>query len=208
MDVALLTVEDLNGDTPTSFADNYYDDIGFGCGEERDGILLLIAMEERDWCISTCGFGLTAFTDAGLAHIEKRIVPLLSRGKYADAFALFLALCEDFTAQAQSGAPYDIGHLPRLPFRWGMNLLIALGVGLIIGLIVALILRGQLKSARFRNTATEYVRAGSLQVSRANEFFLYRTVSRVPRAKSNSSGGSSGHFSASGTFHSGRSGKF
>lgn len=50
-------------------ADDFYDYNGYGYGEEGDGIIFLISMEERKWQISTCGFGITAFTDAGQEYM-------------------------------------------------------------------------------------------------------------------------------------------
>jgi uncharacterized protein len=65
-------------------------------------------------------------------------------------------------------------------------------VGLIVALIVILILRGQLKSVRYRAAASDYIKPGSMKVTVSRDMFLYRTVSRRPRPKSNSSSGFSG----------------
>lgn len=46
-DVVLLTVESLEGYTPEAFADDYYDYNGYGIGDNNDGVLFLISMEER-----------------------------------------------------------------------------------------------------------------------------------------------------------------
>jgi uncharacterized protein len=72
------------------------------------------------------------------------------------------------------------------------TLLICAGVGLVIGLIVVLILKGQLKSVRRQNQANAYIRPGSMQVTVARDLFLYRNVTKTRRQSNNSSGGSSG----------------
>lgn len=64
-DVVIVTVNSLEGKTPTAYADDFFDYTGYGYGENDDGILFLISMEERDWAISTYAFGVVAFTDAG-----------------------------------------------------------------------------------------------------------------------------------------------
>ena len=69
VDVVVVTVDSLEGASATEYADDFYDLNGYGFGDEGDGILLLISMEERDWAISTSGFGITAFTDAGLEYL-------------------------------------------------------------------------------------------------------------------------------------------
>lgn len=58
-DVAVITVEKLDDGYSESlvYANHLYDSLGFSCGGNDDGILLLISMEERDWAISTCGYG-------------------------------------------------------------------------------------------------------------------------------------------------------
>ena len=55
-DIAIITVDALEeGYTSIEYADDIYDYNGFGMGEDYDGILFLISMEERDWAISTHG---------------------------------------------------------------------------------------------------------------------------------------------------------
>ena len=66
-DVVIHTTEDMDGySSVVAYADDYYDYNGYGYGEDRDGIILVVAMNTRDLYISTCGFGITAFTDYGI----------------------------------------------------------------------------------------------------------------------------------------------
>ena len=82
MDVVVVTAETLGGKSPMVYADDFYDYNGY-C---EDGILLLVSMEDSDWWISTAGYGITAFTDAGIEYLGNRFVPSLSDGDYAGAF--------------------------------------------------------------------------------------------------------------------------
>ena len=68
-DVAVVTVNSLEGKTAEAYADDFYDYHGYGFGTDHDGILLLVSMEARDWHITTTGYGITAFTDAGIEYI-------------------------------------------------------------------------------------------------------------------------------------------
>lgn len=63
-DIVIVTVDSLDGKTATEYADDFYDEHGYGYGSEKDGALLLIGMDDQQWAISTCGFGITALTDA------------------------------------------------------------------------------------------------------------------------------------------------
>lgn len=208
-DIVVVTVNTTGSKTPMEYADDYYDEHGYGYGENHDGILLLISMADRDWYISTCGFGITAFTDAGLEFLGEEIVYYLSDEMYDDAFLTFITYCELYVDQARNDSPYDYGNMPKLPFDALWTLIICLIIGFIAALITTAIMKGQLKSVKSNTRADEYVKQGSLNIYNSMDLFLYRTVNRRPRPKDNdSSGGSSTHRSSSGRSHGGRGGKF
>ena len=81
-EVAVVTVNSLEGKTAAAYADDYYDQNGYGYGEADDGILLLVSMKDRDYAITTFAFGQTAFTDAGLEYIVEKFRPDLCEGIY------------------------------------------------------------------------------------------------------------------------------
>ena len=90
MDVVILTVFSLNGKDPEAYADDYYDEMGYGMGSDHSGILLLIAMENRDWAISTCGEAITWVTDQDLERLEDALLPSLAQDSYSTAFQNYL----------------------------------------------------------------------------------------------------------------------
>lgn len=206
MDVVVATTEDLEGYSVTEYADLLYKQCQFGYGDSNDGLLLLISMEDRDWYISTCGYGITAFTDAGIKYIRNQIKPDLSDGNYAAAFSEYAELCDDFITQARNGDPYDSHNLPSEPLS-----LIWIPIAVIIGFVIAKIIVGNMKSklktVRKQAAANSYVRNGSMNVTESRDLFLYQTVTRAEKPKNNSSG-SSTHTSSSGTTHGGGGGKF
>lgn len=210
-DIVVVTAGSLEGKTPMEYADDFYDDNGYGFGEEKDGILFLVSMEKRDWYISTTGYGITAFTDAGLEYMSEKFLGSLSKGEYALAFTVYAELCDDFITQARTGRPYDVNYLPKEPFRFARNLAIATGAAFVISLIITAVMKGKLKTVRGQSVANSYVKAGSMQLTRKNDLFLYRHVDRRAKPKNNasaSSGGSRTHVSSSGARHGGRGGKF
>ena len=202
MDVVIVTVDSTEGKTPMEYADDYYDYNGY----RKDGILLLVSMEEQDWWISTTGYGITAFTDAGIAHMSNQFVPYLSEGDYLEAFTLFAQLCDEFITQAKAGDPFDRHNLPKEPFDVGVHLLIALVIGAVVALVVTGSMKSKLKTVRAQAKADDYVTPGSLQVRQSADLFLYTHLDRRERAQSR--GGSSTHVSSSGTTHGGGGGKF
>ena len=190
------------------YADDFYDYNGYGFGENWDGVLLLVSMEDRDWWISTTGFGITAITDAGIDYISDKFTDCLSEGEYADAFNTYAELCDKFITQAKTGKPYDYGNMPKEPFNVLLHICISIAVGFAVALIVTGIMKGKLKTVRFQSAAASYVKDGSMNVTESRDMFLYTHVSRTPRPKESSSGGSSTHTSSSGSMHGGGGGKF
>ena len=209
LDVVVVTVNTLDGKTPMDYADDFYDYNGYGFGENRDGVLLLVSMEDRDRWISTSGYGITVFTDAGIEYISEKFLPDLSDGNYADAFTTYAEHCDEFITQARTGEPYDTNNLPKEPFNVFTSLLISLAVGILVSLIVTGKMKGKLKTVRMQPAAEEYVRKGSMLVTESSDLFLYSHVDRRAKSKDNDSGGgSSTHTSSSGSSHGGGGGKF
>lgn len=202
-DLVVVIVDDFGGKSAQAYADDFYDYNGYGYGENYDGSLLLIGVDEDYRWISTSGFGITAFTDAGISYIGSQIVTDLELGYYYDGIDNYISLCEEFINQANSGVPYDSNNLPKEKFSFFFTLLISLVVGFVVALIAVLIMKSQLKTVRRQSAAADYMKAGSMRVTQSRDVFLYRNVSKVKKAENNSSSGSSTHTSSSGRTHGG-----
>ena len=211
-DVAVMTVNSLEGKTATEYADDVFDGEGYGLGDGKDGILFLVDMGDRNWATSTHGYAITAFTDAGLDYIEEKVLSDLSDGAYAQAFTTFAEQCDLFLTQAETGAPYDVGNMPQEPFAYVFWLVVCLAVGFVIALITALIKRSSLKSVVKKTSAEDYMKENSFQLTTKQDRFINRVVTSRPIPKDDDShsggGGSTTHVSSSGETHGGHSGKF
>lgn len=207
MDVVIATTNTLEGKSVVAYADDLYDNCSFGYGADRDGLILVISMEDNDWYISTCGYGITAFTDAGIKYIGEQIVPYLSDKDFAGAFATYITLCDEFITQARTDKPYDIGSLPRKPMSpaW---ILVCLISGLILSCVTVGKMKAKLTTVRAQAAANSYMKNDSMNITDSREMFLYKNVTRTKRANESSGGGSSTHTSSSGTSHGGGGGKF
>ena len=212
-DVVIATIESLESVDYTSmeeYADDLYDFCQFGYGADRDGVLLLVSVGDRKWHISTCGYGITAFTDAGIQYLGEQMTPDMADGDYAAAFRTFVQWSDAYIDAARSGRPYDVKNLPREPLSL-MYLFLAVGIGLVLAWVVVGVMKSQLRSVAFQENAASYVREGSMNLTNSRELFLYRDVHRTERVEekdSDSSGGSSTHTSSSGTTHGGGGGSF
>lgn len=214
-DIVAVTSDNLGGKNYTDFADDFYDNNGYGYGDEFDGALLLISMEpDNHMCwISTSGFGITAITDAGIEYFLDDIVDIgLASGDYYYAVDTFADLCDSFVVQARTGRPYDVGYMPYDKFDAATVIIwfvFAAVIGLIIGGIYTAVLKSKMKTVYLRQTADDYVKSDSLNITKSNEIFLYRNVTKTKRTPSNSGGGdrvgggSSTHSSSSGRTHGG-----
>lgn len=204
-DVVIITVNTLSGKKPMEYADDYFDYNGYGMGEDKSGILLLVSIEGRVWHISTAGYGITAFTDAGLKYISSKFLPSMKNENYSESFNIFADLCDQFLTKAKTDKPYDKENLPKMPLSpvWIPGSLI---MGFLIALFVTETLRKQLKTVNKKAEANDYLKKGSLNIKNSKNIFLFSTISKTPIPKSRS--GSSTHTDSSGTSHGGTGGNF
>ena len=201
-DIVIVTVNSLDGKTPMEYADDYYDTHGYN----SNGILLLVSMDDRDYWMSTAGFGITAFTDAGMSYMQRKFVPSMTRGDYAEAFNTFASLCDEFLEEAHNGRPYDHGHMPKekVGFFW---LPLSGGIGAAISGIINGSKKSRLKSVHSKPDADAYIDVPNIRMNRSEDIFLY-AHHEVVRTHSDDNGGSSTHISSSGVTHGGSGGNF
>ena len=187
--IVIMTAPASDGDIDV-FVEDVYDSMNMGYGENRDGVLLLVCMDIREYRILSNGFAGVAIDSGDIDAIGDVIVSDLSDGNYAAAFDEFADQCDY----------YLDGYINGFPFNFGKNFMICLVIGIIAGVVVAFVLKGQLKSVRKQNRASDYVKPGSMQVTVRNDFFLYRNVTRTKKQSSNSSGSGSSRSTGGGKF--------
>ena len=206
-DVAVVTTDSCQGKSPQDYTDDYYYENGYGYGQDIDGIMLMVAMEERKFHLGTRGMAIDIFTDYGLQRIDDLITPDLSDGEYYKAFKKFGKLAEEFIVEAKTKEPYSEAHPYKEKMGLGLRLLISLIAGLVAAAIVLAVLFGQLRSVRTKREAQDYVRDGSFHVNRKRDLYLYSTVTRIKKEKPQS-GGSSTHSTSDGGRAGGHTGSF
>ena len=177
--ITVITANEIGTWNIDRYIEDIYDEGGYGYGANHDGVMLLVCMDLREYRVLCNGFANDAID---IDTISDAFVDDLSDGDYADAFHAFADEC----------AYYLNGYLNGFPFDVEGSLTVALIIGVIVGLIVVFVLKGQLNSVKAQNQARAYVRPGSMHLTQKGDFFLYRTLTRTPKPKSNSSGGSRG----------------
>lgn len=148
-----------------------YDSMGFGYGETKDGVLLLVCMDPRQYRILSNGHAGVAIGPDQVDTLCDFMDTYLPNGHYVAAFNSFADQCGEMLAYYQAGSP----------FQAGKSLAISLVIGIIAGLIVAFVLKGQLKSVHQQYTAHSYVKPNSMHVNFRRDIYLYRHVERTRR---------------------------
>jgi len=206
MDIVIWTVDDLGGKSPKQFADDAYDNNGYGMGSKRDGILLLLSMNGRDWWLSTCGNAKKIFTTARINSIMDDVLPLLKRDEFLLAFTLFADKADDmiaFTrANGNKGAePSIISFIERL-FRSGnYNKFSVIGVLVLLAIIAGVTIFDIIKYLR---DTFRMIKDGTYK----SEMKLRRMYNNSNSSSSDSFDSYSSSSSYSDSSHGGTGGKF
>lgn len=218
IDVVILTIIDLEGKSAQAYADDYYDDNGYGCGADHSGVLLLIAMDTREWYISTCGEAIYALSDYSLDVLGEEMVYFLSDERYYMAFENFVNSLPKYMIAYQQGTPLN-GYVPQgreevVYYRktnYVANFLIALVIGAVAALVTVLVMRSKMNTAKPQKNAGNYIKNNSYRLNVHRDMFLYSRVSKTPKPQNNGDGGHGGssvHRSSGGRSHGGRGGRF
>jgi len=223
-DVVILTVDSLDGEDIQYFSADYYDYNGYGMGDNYDGAMFTVSMDEREWFMLTTGAAMDILTDDVLYHMEEAIIPYLSDGDYIQAFEKFAKICDAEVTYASGDGPTEDGSTEDVyedlygedyyeGERYGKEsspgIIFSIIAGLVLGFIPVMIMRGQLKSVKMQASAGCYEKAGSRKITLQRDTFLYHTVNRVPRPKESSGRSGGGSFrGSSGRSHGGRGGRF
>lgn len=188
MDLAIVTTEDTKGRSSMEYADDFYDYNGFGVGDNKDGILLLIDMEHRKAWISTTGRAISVINSNKIDKILDDVTPLLTDKEYYKSCHAFISKTNHYLLDDQSISP--------------QTFLIFLGISIAAGVIGVLILVNANKLVKRGTQAGAYL-AGGFSITGQNDTFLRSTVTRTAIPKNTSSSGGGGHVGSSGTSHGG-----
>ncbi|MBQ8359126.1 MAG: TPM domain-containing protein [Oscillospiraceae bacterium] len=199
IDAVIVTVETLGFKTAQDYADDYFDYNGYGAGSNDSGVLLLIAIEEREWYVCTHADGNEALTYNEIGDLGDEMYDYLSFGDYYGAFTVYLDFLE---SEFEHYRTFE----DHLTFRTvALRLLMALLIGAAIAGIALLIMRSKMNTARQQSGAGSYMVSGSYDLYRCQDFFLYSQTTRTLKQQNHSS---STHRSSSGRSHGGRGGRF
>ena len=205
IDAVIVTANDLQGKNTRDYADDYYDYNGYGLGDNKSGILLLIDMNDRKIWIYTSGDAIEYFTDNRIDSIISDISKYLSNEEYFDACNIFLT---DIQYYIDSGIPE--GQYTYSEEENTLKIvLIALGVAAVVAGVTCIVVVNSYKNSK-SVSSVNYVDNSSIVFTKRRDTFVNTFTTRTKIERNNSSGGSgsSTHRSSSGNTHGGGGGSF
>ena len=191
--LVILTLDSLGNRSAMEYADDFYDYNGYGMGENHDGAIFLISMENRDYWFGTTGSAIYTYSDSDIDYICGECRGDLSAGNYYGAFDTLINECSDELYSEAQSQVFTVGKF-----------LICLTIGAVIGLIILLGFIGQLKTVAPAKGASDYT-SSELKLTKKSDLFIRSSISKTKRE---SSSGSSTHTGSSGTSHGGGGGHF
>lgn len=200
--IYIMTVDDFRdygyGNDVFTTTWNIYHDRSLGWGNERQGMILLLSMDDRDFATFFYGKDVEhAFDAYGQEALEEHFLDNFASNDWYGGFLDYLNTSEKFLSSAAEGDPVRES-------KAGMYAVVIL-ISCVISLIVTLVIRSQMNNAKLQHNAASYIAADGLQLTHRNDRFLHITRTRRKIQTSSDSSGSRSHSGGGG---SGRSGKF
>lgn len=209
--VYIVTVGDFASTGASSVkgaAETVFASYGMGIGTEKDGLLLLLSMADRDyWMMANGAKGLHAFNTEGREALVPYFLDNFGENDWFGGFEDYLYWAGEYLRAAESGTPYSEDNVPMDDVEKAKSAIITYGIAIAIALaisgIVIAVCNAKMKSVAPAVHASAYV-SGGLNLTGSMDNYTHTTTTRVKKSSSSSSSGS-GSVRSSG---SGTGGKF
>ena len=174
-EVYAITFPSLDGNEAWELNEMLYAELKEYYGAGEDVVILMLAMEERQYDIMARGFGNTAFTDYGKDVMAEKFLDDFANDDWYWGFYDYMATCDEFLAMAVSGEPFDVDSDEGGSGLFGI--IIAIVISCLIAFAVCSILRAQMKTARIATEAHDYQK--ELNLTNQYDRFSHRDIKRV-----------------------------
>ena len=192
--VYVVTVDDFTEyGTGDVFEVTYgiYHGYALGKGADRDGLILLLSMDTREFALFVYGDGAEyAFDAYGQEMLEGEFLPRFKDNDWYGGFEAYVKACGSYLSSAAAGEPVREGH--------GMTILICILGSFLVSLIVVTILKAGMKNVEKAQQADQYL-SGELKLDQKHDQFIKTTRTRRKietedgnDSKARSGGGGSG----------------
>lgn len=202
VDAAVVTVDSYDQSSIRAAADDYYDYNGYGVGSDYSGFMLMICRGTREYYITTCGSSIRVMNDVNIDYLCLNVESYLKKDDYYSACRVFAERAYEIYSDYENGVVFDPTDFESNAIYYVIAWLIAA----VLALIVTMAAKSTMNDAVRKAAANEYVKQGSVNITKSRDVFLYSTVTKTKRAQNSS--GSSTHTSSSGRSHGGGGGSF
>lgn len=170
-----------------------YHESQLGIGEERNGIIVLLSMEKRDYAMFVCGeYAEYAFDSFGQEMLAEYFLDDFGDNNWYSGISDYLDTCDEFLTKAEEGKPMRKSSWLMMAAAVGLSCLISGGI-----CFFALY---SMKSLCQKKDADAYIAEDKLYLTQQYDQYTHTTETRTKIQKSSSSSESGGG--------SGRRGKF
>lgn len=216
----VVTKEYTEGDIE-SYTDDFYDYNNYGVGEDKNGIMILLDMSDRQLHITTTGDEYIYVLQAYISEFIDAFIDNLNGNDYMSGFKAFADISANIVEQINNGdiVFQEVEHDPSVDIEYyddydydydydynhgsatyygdiSLNIVIVILIALVLSFITCMILKSKNKTVRFTRNADRYEETDTFKLSYHQDRFMYRTLNKTARAEENhnnhSGGGSSG----------------
>lgn len=210
--VYFMAVEDFKNesqsfDVQTAAEDRYLLE-EFGWGEGKDGVLLFLSMEERDYALISYGnWGNEVFTDYGKEMMSENFLDNFAQDDWYGGCLDYVDDCASLLRGQVFDSSYDSSYDPFME-GWkeereveggysnaSFGILMAVFPSAAFALLVCVALSRQMKTARKQKTAFEYIADDKVDFRIRDDIFTHTTQTRrrIQSGKERNNSGDMGH---------------
>ena len=225
MDFVVVTTNNTGGRSAESYADDFYDEGGFGSSKDRSGMLLLMDFDNRQLHISTAGSMIRILDDKRIESLLDDGIKFMKMGQYYSCASVLIVEILHYVKLGVREGQYNydretgkISYYKSPKKITFYELLLSLAVPLIIAGIYIKGVRDDYAMKKAKKKLPAYLlsyRAGAAYnlINDTDEFLGRRTITRHISSDNHHPGGSHGgggggfsstiHTGSSGTAHGG-----
>lgn len=160
-----------------------YNNGQLGVGEDRDGIIVLLSMAERDYAMFVYGeYAKYTFDSYGQERLEETFLEELKNNDWYSGISHYLDACEEYLTKAENGKPLRRPYWILVVIMTGVSCLGAAGV--------CFLLIRNMKTVHQKVEANEYITASGLCLTKQYDRYTHTTETRTKIEKKDSSGSS------------------
>lgn len=210
--IYVITIKDFRDfgfDNIDKCAEAFYNHYQLGLGSERNGSLLLLSMNDRDYALKAHGnIAHTAFTDYGSRRLAETFLDDFRQNNWYNGFADYIDTAGEYLGRAEAGNPVDVPQQGRQEMSPLLKIALIVGLPLLIAFLCCQGMKRPMKPVKKAGTAEDYLIPGGIRLDVKQDVFVNRSVQRTVIQRDRSSGGGGGGTTINSGGFSGHSGKF